>query len=192
MSFPPELIPIIGPITAALIAGSISFIITVLAKDQKTSEFRQSWIDSLRNDISDLTSLLSVILSVIRIKEHNGESEQKIIEHMITKDSDFIKMESLATRVKLRLNPKEHKKLFSLICKITDDDNSFRNKEEADDIISKIVSESQIILKSEWKRVKKGEFSFRAVKFISLAVFISALAALLIQAQPYIQTLYTP
>ena len=45
MDIPSPAYVAIGAIFAAIIAGGISFIIAVISKDQKTSEFRQEWIN---------------------------------------------------------------------------------------------------------------------------------------------------
>ena len=42
----------IGAIAAALIAGLISLLGLIISKEQKTSEFRQAWIDGLRSELS--------------------------------------------------------------------------------------------------------------------------------------------
>ena len=42
MDIPASAYPAIGAVTAAIIAGGISFVVTVLAKEQKISEFRQA------------------------------------------------------------------------------------------------------------------------------------------------------
>jgi hypothetical protein len=39
-------------VLAALIAASITFLISVFTKEAKVSEFRQAWIESLRNDLA--------------------------------------------------------------------------------------------------------------------------------------------
>lgn len=44
----------VGAVLAATIAGGMSFLGSVFSKDQKTSEFRQAWIDGLRSEISQL------------------------------------------------------------------------------------------------------------------------------------------
>lgn len=44
----------IGAIAAASIAGLLAFLSLIIAKENKTSEFRQAWIDSLRLDLSKL------------------------------------------------------------------------------------------------------------------------------------------
>lgn len=38
----------IGGVVTALVAGAFSFVNLTLNKEQKTSEFRQAWIDGLR------------------------------------------------------------------------------------------------------------------------------------------------
>lgn len=42
----------IGAIAAALIAGLVSLLGLIISKEQKTSEFRQAWIDALRKELS--------------------------------------------------------------------------------------------------------------------------------------------
>lgn len=45
----------IGAIGAALIAATVSLLGLIISKEQKTSEFRQAWIDALRSDLGSLT-----------------------------------------------------------------------------------------------------------------------------------------
>jgi hypothetical protein len=42
----------IATVVAALITAIISFVNLTLSKEQKTSEFRQAWIDGLRGDLA--------------------------------------------------------------------------------------------------------------------------------------------
>ena len=42
----------IATVVAALITALIAYINLTLSKEQKTSEFRQAWIDGLRNDLA--------------------------------------------------------------------------------------------------------------------------------------------
>jgi hypothetical protein len=42
----------IATVVAALITAVISFVNLTLSKEQKTSEFRQAWIDGLRGDLA--------------------------------------------------------------------------------------------------------------------------------------------
>src|SRR5450759_2566061 len=49
---PAESVALIATIIAALIAAAFSFVNLTLTKEQKTSEFRQAWIDALRQDLA--------------------------------------------------------------------------------------------------------------------------------------------
>jgi len=50
-----------GAIVAAVIAGSFSYLNLITSKEQKVSEFRQAWIDSLRESIAQYISSLSYL-----------------------------------------------------------------------------------------------------------------------------------
>ncbi len=57
-----ELHPLaIGAIVAALITGILSVLGLVISKEQKTSEFRQQWIDDLRREVSELLACVEAI-----------------------------------------------------------------------------------------------------------------------------------
>lgn len=171
MSLSREYITIFGPITAAIIAGSISFIITVLSKDQKTSEFRQAWIDSLRNEISELLSLADLYAGIVYSKRAANDDFDKIKEYLISRQDDLAKIDGLIIKIKLRLNKSEHKTLISMIEKLTDAD-MIASRKEYTEHIKETTIESQDILKKEWERVKAGEFSFRMIKWGSLGIAI--------------------
>ena len=64
-SLPPQVLIPVGVILAALIGGFFSLISLIISKEQKTSEFRQQWIDSLRQEISDHIAA-STTLSAMR------------------------------------------------------------------------------------------------------------------------------
>src|SRR5450830_340152 len=50
------LIPVIGTVAAALVAGGIARANLIASKESKISEFRQSWINALRDDLAALFS----------------------------------------------------------------------------------------------------------------------------------------
>ena len=53
----------VGAVVAALIAGTVSLLGLIISKEQKTSEFRQAWIDALRNDL--ITARIAGVVSVL-------------------------------------------------------------------------------------------------------------------------------
>lgn len=162
------LITTTAALAVALIAGVVSLVVSILAKDQKTSEFRQAWIDSLRNDVSQLIAHLSVVKTMSKIVR--GQSSSEIKDYILSKQKDFLETAMLASRIQLRLNPTEHTKLLSLV---KDTDGIGSSEEAMERRIKEIAHETQEILKTEWERVKRGEPSFVWLKMISrLAVII--------------------
>ncbi|KKB61110.1 hypothetical protein WM40_25065 [Robbsia andropogonis] len=102
----------IGSIVAAAIAGLVVFISTVLTKEQKTSEFRQSWIDELRKDISQYISGATEIVTLYARKSNDPTAQAKFL------DDNFELIQELQAvehRIILRLNSKEHEKLIEQI-----------------------------------------------------------------------------
>ena len=65
----------VGSIIAAAIAGLVVFVSTVLTKEQKTSEFRQAWIDELRKDISQFISGATEVTALMREKAGDKQSQ---------------------------------------------------------------------------------------------------------------------
>lgn len=163
------LIPLVGAVVVAVIAGAISLAVTILAKDQKTSEFRQIWIDSLRNDVSKLAGVLHMIISFSSfVKKKGGDHAY---EFAVSSKADFVEVNNLITRIRLRLNVKEHTDLLRLLQEI--DDTAEFSKEKGEFQIRGVVDETQKILKAEWERVKRGERSFQILKWSSAAILIA-------------------
>lgn len=160
-------LPYSGPAIAALIAGAISFSITIISKDQKTSEFRQAWIDGLRNDVAEMAGMVSAISD---FKSEHEERNTDSTEFFLERLEEFSKLDGLVYRIRLRLNPQEHKKLYALL-EFFHDGNTAEG-EAINAAMSEFVDEIQIVLKAEWSRVKSGEFSYRILKYGSLVVAV--------------------
>ena len=163
------IVPAIVALFVALIAGVVSLVVSILAKDQKTSEFRQAWIDGLRNDVSQLVAHFGVVKTMAKIVREKSQTE--IDAYLISKQEQFLEMGMLASRIRLRLNPDEHVNLLDSLRdldKVHEDDMSACSE--------RITAETQEILKEEWERVKLGEPSFVWLKRISKAGVFSVLA----------------
>lgn len=177
MDVPPSAYPAIGAVTAAIIAGGISFVVTVLAKEQKTSEFRQAWIDALRNDVSDFISTVGTLSSFLRLKR--GQPPADLLAFLEQRSDDVHRMGVSYNRILLRLNPREHTKLTTRLKDLLSVMSSYEkalDEKHVDQLTDEVVAEAQRILKAEWRRVKRGEIVFRATKYISLALVILAVA----------------
>jgi len=155
MQIPKELVPIVGTAIGAVVAGIVAFMASVLTKESKVSEFRQAWIDGLRDDISELVSVFYWILDAYR---------EAAMEPPQLKD-EFIKLERMQARIELRLNPKEHAALLRHLHGLVrfesfdKEDTASRNA-----AINSFVAESQKVLKDAWVRVKRGEPTYRITK----------------------------
>jgi hypothetical protein len=62
----------------AMIAGAFSLLGLVISKEQKVSEFRQTWIDALREDISELIAHANLIhAELLKLAEENTPDKRK-------------------------------------------------------------------------------------------------------------------
>ena len=179
-----EILPVIGSITAALIAGGIAFLAAVFTKESKISEFRQAWIDGLRNDIAEFVASYHYIaedMEVVRNYEKNFDERQ----YFLSIKNEVIRFELSQARIELRLNPKEHRDFLLKVKNIGKMDqaliNDHKNRKDA---VNSLVLASQKVFSDEWKRVKRGELIFTVAKWISL--FIFSLGVCLISSLAYL------
>lgn len=180
----------IGSIIAAAIAGVVVFISTMLSKEQKTSEFRQTWIDELRKDISKYISGSTEVITLYYSKNNDKKNQEKFL------DDNFELIHELQTlehRIILRLNQEEHRELIKKIKKFREElsdiyknkQSHINRKEEENIVIDELIFETKKILNYEWKRVKKGEVTFRITKVVSLVVVVLGCAYFLFNLKGY-------
>lgn len=164
------LVPLVGVVVAAVIAGVVSLVVAILAKDQTTSEFRQSWIDALREDVAKLAGHWFIVTSAA--SDHR-EGRGDATDFLMSQHDYLIQMEICINRIILRLNPDEHVVLLKMLDQLGS--VMLLPQKQKDSAMHEIVLESQGILKAEWTRVKRGEWSFRLLKWgSSAAVLIAA------------------
>ncbi|UZE14750.1 hypothetical protein [Pseudomonas sp. B21-053] len=174
-------IPVIGPVVAAALTAAIAFVVSVLAKENKTSEFRQAWIEGLRNDVAELLgdfNMLETSLAIyIGSSETNNERQIRYDKFHSDNRSEYAKIDALCNRVVLRLNPSEHSLLIKKMRVLEGSIGKGSTKSHA--LCSELVDDFAMVLKSEWARVKSGEPTFRAMKKVALisvlAVFVPGL-----------------
>ena len=171
----------VGSIIAAAIAGLVVFISTVLTKEQKTSEFRQVWIDELRKDISQFIAGVTEVVALHKSKVQDLEAYKKFLDDNFKVIQE---LETLSHRIVLRLNPTEHVELTDLV-------KNFRKKmlkayqqpdreTQEERLTRELLGATRQVLSSEWKRVKQGEPTFRLVKKGGLIAMVTLLLALVI------------
>jgi hypothetical protein len=172
-----------GAVIAAFISGYWSFVNLIVSKDQKVSEFRQCWIDKLREDIAKFTShVLSFQTAWMAYKHLNANEKEHGAKFLIEKNSDIKELTELSNRIRLRLNPTENEDLITLLDDIDRYITSPSNLRDGDDVIrtaNHFIIDSQKLLKNEWNRVKSGEKGFRYTRNMSaLLIFTVIIYAL--------------
>jgi type I site-specific restriction-modification system R (restriction) subunit len=172
----------IAIVIAALIAGAMSFVNLILSKEQKTSEFRQAWIDGLRGDLAIFFSSARGLCRTMEESRSPSTDDEDIKDFKFAKEKignmRLASADSLY-RIKLRLNKNEpeHKELSRLLESAINTQNRInidkgKDYTEALAALELAVSYSQDILKNEWERVKLGEKPFRVVKNIAMLLGI--------------------
>jgi hypothetical protein len=170
---PAQSIVAIATVVAALIAGVFSFVNLTLTKEQKTSEFRQAWIDGLR---MDLAAFFAAARAFARASElvHLVGSDYKEKAMLPISDQRIGDLRHKAAetyyRIQLRLNPDEveHVELLRLLQTAIIEQNSMLS-EKADSTktikaIELAAEYARPVLKNEWRRVKSGELAFRIAR----------------------------
>jgi hypothetical protein len=110
------------------------------------AQMREKWIESLRSDIAELTTLLadSKIRNLIK-KENHSKFEAE----------NFAKTHNALNRIRLRLNKKEaeHQKLLTEIENMVYESG----KENFGDSQRLVVELSTDVFRKEWKKAARGE-----------------------------------
>ncbi|MBI1676296.1 hypothetical protein KO533_17175 [Shewanella sp. NKUCC05_KAH] len=136
-----------GVITAAFITRGV-----------KISEFRQAWIDGLREDISEYTCKAHQWIDLYLLS--NQESDQQKKSSSVA-ELDRLKYDALHihSRISLRFKPDDvaANNLLSHLLDLLDpsktglDNNAYSNWR---DLLDKIVLEARVLLKEEWETTK--------------------------------------
>lgn len=176
----------LGVICAALLTGIFSFVSLINQKEGKISEFRQNWIDALRNDIAKLTASFDRISGKWQLTQLHEETKaepytgaQWLLDFNELISSDFEHYSECYNRIMMRLNVKDDKTLIDKIKELGSFISSPKEMRDRDFVKSKIdgvITESQVLLKAEWEVVKSGEKAYRTTKLVTF--FFIALVAL--------------
>lgn len=185
---PAQALAAVATLVAALIAGAVAFINLTLTKELKTSEFRQAWIDSLREDLAKFLGAARAFARAVEVLHTFGpEYKQKV--PLLISDEKIGELRyqaaEMLSRIKLRLKPDEaeHQELLRLLVKAVSIQNeALTNGGGVAATIEAIEAANEYarpVLKKEWKRVKEGELPFRIARnWLAPLVFIVSVAFL--------------
>ncbi|PSU48291.1 hypothetical protein C9J12_11785 [Photobacterium frigidiphilum] len=176
MELPATVFVAIGAILAALISGLFTFTNILISKEQKTSEFRQDWINEVRGEVSKFTYSVGSFTSHLVSRKGNLDDVTKFIDDNLELMNELSRSYN---SIRLHLNKEDDKKIVDVL----DDLYSFAARGTIDytvaDITKKeneLISLTQDMLKAEWVRVKSGEKMFQATKWLGLFLFLSPIA----------------
>ena len=161
----------------ALISALIALLSLIISKEQKISEFRQVWINTLRNYISDLLSLANRVAMEASVFNEISKNDGtlKLVDISDRIGNIFKGAYSAYHRISLNLNPKEHIELLNLIDEVErnlSNSEFLRNTNKFTELCDKLNNEARIALKKEWIRVKKGEPFYQFTKYVLSFLFL--------------------
>ncbi|MCT7541246.1 hypothetical protein [Aliarcobacter cryaerophilus] len=165
-------------IIVAIIAGFVSFIGLVITKEQKISEFRQAWIESLRNDIAELMSAINhfELAYLTHKKQNQGKWSPNFIGEYVEITN---KIQLLIHRINLRLNPKDCEDLIEELTKLSNiltSPSEMIEEQVLENATKNFTEKAHQIIKNEWEKVKKGEPWFTFTKWGIIILFIGLIA----------------
>lgn len=162
--------------TTTLWGAAAVVVAAIIAREMKISEFRQAWINGLRDDISDYMSKAYEWMDLYII--FNGEPSQDKKAGMVPQ-LERIKYESfrLLSRVEMRFKPNDGK-ANALVGKLSDllDPKAFGlSASHAGSSWRKLADEavahSRQLLKEEWEVTKKPWRKIHALESFRKAIF---------------------
>lgn len=169
----------------AFVAGAFSLLNLTVSKENKVSEFRQAWIDALRDDIASFVSHSQWIGT--QITEYLNE-RITYTEHLANIRDSIIAMNQASTRVKLRLHQEERDpKALMLAMKAVHEflesapENPASLSVEFREGSKDVEIKAALVLRNEWGVVKKGERGYRfAKRFAYLCIAVSSVMLVLL------------
>lgn len=163
----------IGAIGAATIAAIVSILGLIIGKEQKTSEFRQAWINDLRKCFIEFLAEITSISDNLRT---NGGIDSL--------RASYTRLNQAYHGIVLRLNETEteSQKLINALKKFEEiaSDNNTLTPDKIKEAENLFIEAAKAVLKFEWKRVKKGEKTFVYTKwclFALLAILLIILSS---------------
>lgn len=166
-----------GAVGAAMIAGLVSLLGLVIGKEQKVSEFRQAWIDELRQCVVNYLVYINAISDALRMHKAGSPLDEKILL------DNYKNLNEANHGINLRVNEDEAPAKALLEAMATFESLANANAQLTPENIrvaeKNFVKASKDLLKFEWKRVKRGEGIYVWTKRV-IAVSVVLMLALLI------------
>lgn len=163
-------------IGTAVVAALVSILGLIIAKEQKTSEFRQAWINDLRKCVVDYLVSINAICDILSLKKAGKDTDDAELL------ANYKTLNEASHGITLRINDDE-KTAKALLGSMTEFEslaqtNASLTPIEIREVESRFIKAAKELLKFEWKRVKAGERVFVWTKRIIIFMLIVMLGAL--------------
>lgn len=147
-------------IEAGLIATAVTLLGILITNQAKVSEFRQKWIDALREDAATLVTHTFFVHGVKLREETDADLSES-----------YIQINQVSARIRLRLNPeeKESRVIISAMDKMSNAGHHVSQVLNVAQYEREFEAAVQVVLKKEWRRVKWGEPLYRTVAILVIA-----------------------
>ena len=184
---PPQSLVALATLAAALIAAAISFVTMTLTKELKTSEFRQGWIDGLREELAAFFGATRGFARAVEASRSPvAMADGKVPLGLTAEKISDLRYQAgeMFSKIMLRLNPEEpeHIELLRLLRRSIDEQNAMLASGSLDVVptlkaIDLANEYARPVLKTEWERVKKGELPFRIARnWLAPGIFLISIA----------------
>ena len=169
---------IAGTLIAAFIAAVISLLGLLISKENKVSEFRQAWIDALRQEVAAVITHAHAVHGAYLAKFAPESEMWKNVR------DDFVKMNKAWAKIKLRLNPDERPSQAILEALKKHEGVFLENSTPPDfgklgEYDAELLKTTNVVLKEEWEKVKRGERIYRAATWLAGILVIVGFLSLL-------------
>jgi predicted PurR-regulated permease PerM len=167
----------LGVMFAAIIAGFFSLVSLISSKEQKVSEFRQEWINSLRESVSSYIASLSYMSTLY--KHYLEQDIDKLNRFEMTKGVKEIystankAYNDIVFRVNGNENKEHLREINNKFLSALEETRSLFNDNEflkARTNCNKVRDYAKPLLKAEWERVKRGEPTYRYAKYFAASI----------------------
>lgn len=197
---------VLATLVSVIVTATFNYFNLVNTKEAKISEFRQKWVDSLREEVSAYTANMASLLQLLdtALNLGNGDRNLALSEHFKQNKAEYEALvkayTSLQLRIHLRKNNKptnedlidqafhdKVKQTYDLFHALDMNSFSLANSEVSNLVkeIEKLNDKTNPLLKYHWERVKKGEKGFTRSKSVAFWVIMILLATLVIFATFY-------
>jgi hypothetical protein len=141
-------------LSIALVGGAFSLVGLLVAKEQKVSEFRQAWIDALRQDIAKVVTHLE--LWAILTPERS--SAEHLHQFRFSASAARLRLTGPAAQKGDADKNGSHREVLAVLDIL--EARVARHDPTVDDTraeLRRLVDATTVVLKEDWERVKKGE-----------------------------------